>query len=206
MAADRATQLNLNPEESIPEGLSTDEGIDALGRILDCDLTQVIVSTRNFNALVKVSSTFTAARGIEQLERTHLGQKRHPRGRLSTPYAAPGNDVETSLADIWQELLGIEQIGVHDNFFELGGDSVISIQVIARSHHAGLSLTPRQVFEHPTISELAAVAGLGAVVQAEQQPVTGEIVLREAFELSPRLRLASKLAQEQRAGASPWVN
>ena len=55
-----------------------------------------------------MSSTFTAARGIEQLERSHLGQKRHPRGRLSTPYAAPGNDVETSLADIWQELLGIE--------------------------------------------------------------------------------------------------
>ncbi|NOX37607.1 MAG: amino acid adenylation domain-containing protein, partial [Calditrichaeota bacterium] len=64
-----------------------------------------------------------------------------------------------------------------DNFFELGGDSILSIQVIARANQAGIRITPRDIFQHPTIEGLAAVAGSGPVIQAEQGLVTGEVPL-----------------------------
>lgn len=86
---------------------------------------------------------------------------------------APTNEAEQTLATIWQELLGIEAIGIHDNFFELGGDSILSIQVIARANQAGLQLTPRQLFEHQTIAALAAVAGTASAVTAEQGLIRG---------------------------------
>jgi len=70
-------------------------------------------------------------------------------------------------------VLGAPQIGIHDNFFELGGDSILSIQVVARAQRAGLKLSPRQVFLHQTVSELAAVA-VEETVQ-ETGPVTGPV-------------------------------
>ncbi len=90
--------------------------------------------------------------------------------------AAPRTPAEVRLAAIWAELLGV-RVGVHDNFFALGGDSILSIQVIARAAEAGLRLTPRQLFEHPTVAGLAALAGAGAAVAAEQGAVRGEAPL-----------------------------
>lgn len=52
-------------------------------------------------------------------------------------------------------MLGIEQVGIHDDFFELGGDSVLGIQIIAQAKHAGIQLTPQQIFQHPTVAEMA---------------------------------------------------
>src|SRR5205085_119935 len=69
----------------------------------------------------------------------------------------PRTPVEKELARIWVEVLGLERVGITDNFFELGGDSILSIQVVARARDAGLSLTPKQLFQHQTISELALV-------------------------------------------------
>jgi amino acid adenylation domain-containing protein/non-ribosomal peptide synthase protein (TIGR01720 family) len=73
--------------------------------------------------------------------------------------ASPRTTAEHKLTEIWSAVLGVERIGIHDNFFELGGDSILSIQVIARAKQAGLHLTPRQMFQHQTIADLAAVAG-----------------------------------------------
>jgi amino acid adenylation domain-containing protein/non-ribosomal peptide synthase protein (TIGR01720 family) len=70
----------------------------------------------------------------------------------------PRNDTEKLFAEIWTALLRVEQVGIHDNFFELGGDSIISLQVVARAKQQGTKITPRQVFEYPTIAALAAVA------------------------------------------------
>ncbi|MEE8585878.1 MAG: condensation domain-containing protein, partial [Acidobacteriota bacterium] len=75
------------------------------------------------------------------------------------------------------QLLGLEKVGVEDNFFELGGDSILSIQVVARANQAGVRLTPRQIFEHQTIAELALVAGSSGPVEAEQGPVEGPVPL-----------------------------
>ena len=67
----------------------------------------------------------------------------------------PRTESERILVRIWSELLKLERIGLNDNFFHLGGDSILSIQVVARARQSGLLLTPRQIFEHPTIAALA---------------------------------------------------
>ena len=72
-------------------------------------------------------------------------------------YVAPRSEIESKLAAIWQEVLGVEQVGVTDNFFELGGDSIQSLQIIAKARKEGLKLTPKQLFEKQTIGELALV-------------------------------------------------
>lgn len=96
---------------------------------------------------------------------------------LEIVYMAPRNSVEEVLAEIWSGVLGVEQVGIHDNFFEVGGDSILSIQAIARAKQAGVQLTPKQMFEHQTIAELAAVADTTPTVQAEQGPVAGLLPL-----------------------------
>lgn len=67
----------------------------------------------------------------------------------------PSNELESKLHAIWQEVLKLDQIGVHDNFFELGGDSILSIQFIAKARKAGISLTPNQIFDNQTIASLS---------------------------------------------------
>ncbi len=59
---------------------------------------------------------------------------------------------------IWRQVLRFEDVGAGDDFFELGGDSILAIQIVTRAYRAGLFLTPRDVFEHPTVAALAAVA------------------------------------------------
>src|SRR5205085_1308667 len=80
-------------------------------------------------------------------------------GRKVRGYEGPRTEGEEKLAGIWREVLGRERVGIHENFFELGGDSILSIQIIARANRAGMGLMPKQLFQHPTIAELAAVGG-----------------------------------------------
>jgi amino acid adenylation domain-containing protein/non-ribosomal peptide synthase protein (TIGR01720 family) len=91
--------------------------------------------------------------------------------------AAPRTPVEETLARIWAEILGLDRVGVDEGFFALGGDSILSIQVVARAARAGLRITPRQMFEHQTIAELATVAGTTDAVTADQGLVTGPVPL-----------------------------
>ncbi|MCA1682207.1 MAG: condensation domain-containing protein, partial [Actinobacteria bacterium] len=92
-------------------------------------------------------------------------------------YVAPRSETERALADIWAQVLGLTRVGIEDNFFELGGDSILSIQVISRARQVGLSLLPRDVFQHPTVASLAmSVTGVAPVV-AEQGPVSGVVAL-----------------------------
>ncbi|HEX7294669.1 MAG TPA: amino acid adenylation domain-containing protein, partial [Pyrinomonadaceae bacterium] len=86
-------------------------------------------------------------------------------------------DSERELSRIWAGVLGIPEPGVNENFFELGGDSILAIQVVAKANHVGMNLAPRQMFQHQTIVELAAVANQNSRPEAEQGIVTGEIPL-----------------------------
>ena len=90
---------------------------------------------------------------------------------------APSNETEAKLVEIWQELLGISEIGTKDNFFALSGDSILAIQVIAKASQVGIQLTPKNIFQHQTIAELAAVAKNNNQIKAEQGIVTGIIPL-----------------------------
>lgn len=92
-------------------------------------------------------------------------------------YVAPRNAVELELSRIWANVLGIAEPGINENFFELGGDSILGIQIIARANQAGMNLITKQIFQHQTIAELAAVAQDGLRDRAEQGVVTGHVPL-----------------------------
>jgi amino acid adenylation domain-containing protein/non-ribosomal peptide synthase protein (TIGR01720 family) len=94
---------------------------------------------------------------------------------LTKQYVAPRNELEAKLAMIWQEVLGIDQVGTEDNFFELGGDSIITIQVVSRARRSGYELQPRDLFVHQTIGKLSAAiaARAGSVNVGEQGVLTG---------------------------------
>lgn len=80
------------------------------------------------------------------------------RGEIELNFVAPRNLEEEILAKIWSQVLRVELVGIYDNFFELGGDSILTIQIITRARKAGLELTPKQLFTHQNIAELATVA------------------------------------------------
>ncbi len=95
-------------------------------------------------------------------------------------YVAPQTEIEATLAEIWKEVLGVEKVGIYDNFFELGGDSILSIQIVARANQHGFGLTPKHMFDHQTIAELAATIVVDHSEDmdlAEQGEVTGELPL-----------------------------
>ncbi|MFY9226983.1 MAG: SDR family oxidoreductase [Blastocatellia bacterium] len=80
----------------------------------------------------------------------------HQRPTLQTAYEKPRNEIEEQISDIWQQLLGVKDIGIHDNFFELGGHSLLATQIVTRlraMYQVELSL--QKLFEHPTVAELA---------------------------------------------------
>ncbi len=75
-------------------------------------------------------------------------------------YVAPRNEIEHEIAEIWQELLGVEQVGVTDDFFALGGHSLLATQMITRIRRRHGNVPLRALFVAPTIGALAeAVAG-----------------------------------------------
>ncbi|HEU0053621.1 MAG TPA: amino acid adenylation domain-containing protein, partial [Longimicrobium sp.] len=75
-------------------------------------------------------------------------------------YQAPVGEVETAMAEIWAEVLGVERVGRDDGFFELGGHSLLAVTLIARMRERGLHADVRALFATPTLAALAAaVAG-----------------------------------------------
>ncbi|MCY9369690.1 lichenysin non-ribosomal peptide synthetase LicA [Bacillus haynesii] len=92
-------------------------------------------------------------------------------------YKAPRTETEQLLADIWQEVLGIDRIGISDNFFALGGDSIKGIQMASRLQQHGWKLEMKDLFQHPTIGELCVYVQTADDQTIDQDPVEGEVTL-----------------------------
>jgi len=75
--------------------------------------------------------------------------------------AAPRDDFERTLVEVWQEALGAERVGVRDDFFALGGDSLTSIRIVALARQRGVTLAPSEIFDFPSIAELAEHRAVG---------------------------------------------
>ncbi len=98
---------------------------------------------------------------LEQLPRTPSGKLDRralpaPETRHRGPILTPDDPEGERLAALWAEVLGVEAVGEDDDFFELGGDSILVLKLCARAGELGLPLTPRAVYEQPTIAELLA--------------------------------------------------
>ncbi|MBB4188568.1 thioesterase domain-containing protein, partial [Sinorhizobium terangae] len=72
-----------------------------------------------------------------------------------TAYEAPQGAVETALAAIWQELLGVERVGRHDHFFELGGHSLLAVRMLAQALGLGMKISASDIFNDPILKDLA---------------------------------------------------
>ncbi|HXO22158.1 MAG TPA: amino acid adenylation domain-containing protein, partial [Thermoanaerobaculia bacterium] len=145
-----------------PQGPAMEEG---LRRLLEKRLPEYMVPAAFvfLDALPLTPNGKVDRRALAalRLERTAQPASRPPRTRR-----------EKILAAIWEGVLGLDRVSVHDNFFKLGGDSILSIQIAARARRAGLVITPKQLFERPTVALLAEVAQV-ARIDAEQGPVDG---------------------------------
>ncbi|WP_095980634.1 non-ribosomal peptide synthetase [Melittangium boletus] len=85
-------------------------------------------------------------------------------------YEAPRSDTERVIAQAWQAVLGVAQVGIHDNFFDLGGDSVLMVQVLGRLRESmGAELSVVELFRYPTVSALAKARADMPARQASEQ-------------------------------------
>ncbi|MCH5454748.1 amino acid adenylation domain-containing protein, partial [Bacillus toyonensis] len=91
-------------------------------------------------------------------------------------YEGPRNEIEKNLVQVWQDVLGIEQVSIHDNFFALGGDSIKAIQVTSRLQKYHLKVAIKDIFKYSTIAQLSQQAKTFHKI-FDQSLVEGEIAL-----------------------------
>ncbi|GFE69986.1 HAD-IIIC family phosphatase [Chroococcus sp. FPU101] len=127
----------------------------------DSELTPVATATEN-QTLPKISANSSLYQNIatnlttlEQIKQAILSKSNKTQTRPN--YVSPRNEIEISLARIWEDFLKVEKVGIDDNFYELGGDSILMIQIVSQAKQDGLEITPIQIFEHQTIAELATI-------------------------------------------------
>ncbi|KPX62768.1 Amino acid adenylation, partial [Pseudomonas syringae pv. lapsa] len=111
---------------------------------------------------------------------------------ISRGYEAPQGETETQIAAIWQDLLGVAQVGRHDNFFELGGHSLLAVSLIGRMRQSGLSSDVRVLFGQPTLAALAAAVGAGTEVV-----VPANLIDEHCEHITPDLLPLADLTQAQ---------
>ncbi|MEE4149196.1 syringopeptin non-ribosomal peptide synthetase SypC, partial [Pseudomonas viridiflava] len=111
---------------------------------------------------------------------------------ISRGYEAPQGETETQIAVIWQDLLGIAQIGRHDNFFELGGHSLLAVSLTGRMRQLGLSADVRVLFSQPTLAALAAAVGGGTEIV-----VPANLITLDCPRITPELLPLADLNQVQ---------
>ncbi|HKH48932.1 MAG TPA: amino acid adenylation domain-containing protein, partial [Thermoanaerobaculia bacterium] len=103
------------------------------------------------------------------------------RERPVRAFEPPRDAVEAELAALWSELLGVERVGIDDDFFALGGDSILALQLVWHAQERGFGLTPRDLFDHPTVAGLAAASRKGEEplrpAGGERAPTAGDLPL-----------------------------
>jgi acyl transferase domain-containing protein/ubiquinone/menaquinone biosynthesis C-methylase UbiE/aryl carrier-like protein len=156
MAARLAGQRGERQLAALREGMSSDEGMDALARALDRAVPRIAISSQDLAAMMAPPASPTAAAdGTDSAVSSAATSQ-------DGAHTAPRNAGERLIAELWQALLGVPRIGADDNFFELGGDSVIGLQFIARARRAGLEVNNKDLFQHQTVAALAAACAAPA--------------------------------------------
>jgi acyl transferase domain-containing protein/thioesterase domain-containing protein len=138
-------------QHTLSQGILPNEGRERLERVLGAVHDgELIVSSLDLGRLRQQARGSSAKALVE-------GAK-FSRPQLDSSYVAPKDDIERTLADFWQELLGVEQVGVQDSFFDLGGHSLVAVRLFAKIKKTYRVDYPISVlFEAPTIEQCAAL-------------------------------------------------
>ena len=170
----------LNPGEerlarNLSMGITPPEGATAFLRALSLDRAQVVVSSLTLPELI-------AEAAVVQSNDAGDGQK-FDRPNLDSAYVEPRNDVERMLVSMWEELLGVEGVGVQDSFFDLGGHSLIAVRLFARVKKTWAVDFPISVlFEAPTVEKVAAmVAEVAGITDSGDAPAPSAPTRRYEF-------------------------
>lgn len=167
--------------QELNDGILPDEGARIFDLLISYDMKQpqVIISTRDLRAVIEWVKTFNSAHIMKEMGKRKSPGVKHPRPNVQNAYVEPRNELERSLAGIWQEMLGIEQVGCFDNFFELGGDSLLATQLISRLGEAfGVDLPLRTLFDAPVVADLTVV-----IVQKQAEQTDNEMLARMLAEI-----------------------
>ncbi|HEU4323396.1 MAG TPA: KR domain-containing protein, partial [Roseiflexaceae bacterium] len=130
------------------------DGVEAARRVLgQLPGSRVVISTGDLATRIRQRPAAMA-----EPHATAEGGMRaqHPRPQLSTAFVAPRTDLERTIALTWQDVFGLEQIGIDDNFFELGGNSLIAIHTMGRlKKQLQVDVPTAMLYQRPTIRFLA---------------------------------------------------
>jgi len=143
----------LSPAEerlrhNLSQGIPAAEGPALFFKALASGQSQIILSSLDLEGLITQAADSGAA--------TESSDQKFQRPELESDYVAPENDIERRLAGFWQELLGVDQIGVEDSFFDLGGHSLIAVRLFAQIRKAyNVDFPISVLFEAPTIRKCA---------------------------------------------------
>lgn len=175
------------------EGILPTEGQEAFGRILQgCITPQVIVSTKDLMAAIEQSNYLEQAGIKDTVEDATASKESHPRPDLENEYVSPKSDIEKKLAELWQEVLGIDKVGIQDDFFALGGDSLLLIQFHTKlKEKFETDIAVVDLYKYNTVASLAGY--LKSDNKEELQPVFEEVNSR----VNKQLELMKQRRQNQ---------
>ncbi|MCP3468524.1 condensation domain-containing protein [Bradyrhizobium sp. CCGUVB23] len=105
-------------------------------------------------------------------------------------YEPPQGEIETALATLWAELLGLERVGRHDHFFELGGHSLLAVQLMARLRRLSLGVEVRTLFAKPVLADLAASLG-----SHQEVAVPANLISEQSTAITPEMLPLIELTQ-----------
>ncbi len=141
-------------ERIMPTAITREEGLACFGRLFGVHAPQVAISATDLQARYRTWVQLATVRG----PREEAPPEAKARPALARSYVAPRNPTEEAIAAVWQEMLGIEPIGVYDNFYDLGGHSLLATQVVSRLRKVlETDVSLAAMFEDPTINGLANV-------------------------------------------------
>ncbi len=151
--------------------LAPEEGVEVIRRFLDgAPVPHLVVSTADLEERAAARPACAAEVGGEPAAEPGAGDAgQHARPALTTAYVAPEGETEELIAALWQDLLGVDRVGVGDDFFELGGHSLLGVRLVSRLREAfHVEIPMRRVMEQTTVRGLAGTVEEALLAEIEQ--------------------------------------
>ncbi|MGH3737224.1 MAG: SDR family NAD(P)-dependent oxidoreductase, partial [Micromonosporaceae bacterium] len=164
-------------------GINNDEGAEILRQVLGSGIRpQVICAPEGLGERLRSSARVTRAALMEKLSAASRGGSGTGTRNVATPYVEPEPGIERTIADLWQDSLGVDKVGADDEFIDLGGDSLMAVQVGDRlNRRFRVEVSIAALIEARTVRNLAKV--VEEALMKRVSSLSEEEALRELSEL-----------------------